>query len=150
MIQIEFNEDNTICALCNGACCKSHPCAVFPQDVIPFTKEHILEMVNNKYTINWWEGDVIPNGNLYQVYYLMPRTKSENTSYCGSWGGECIFFKNNKGCELEWNNRPTGGKSLIPNKEFKCKHTINPSDKKAACIEWRNHQLLLKEVIDCL
>lgn len=136
---MENNENFKICSTCNGKCCKSHPCAVFPEDIKPLSKEKIREMINSNYCINWWEGDVIEEGNLSRVYYIMPRVKGDNRVIVNSWGGECTFFVNNKGCSLSWQDRPTGGKLLIPG-VGSCTILGGKSDKFLACMAWRRDE----------
>lgn len=147
---MENNENKLICSKCETSCCKQHPCAVFPEDVKPFTLANIVNMLKGNYSINSWDGDVGKYDELGCVYYIMPKVKSQKQIVTSSWGGECILLTD-KGCKLSWEQRPTGGKLLIPS-ETRCKPDIpdNLSDKEYACIAWRPHQNLLIEAISII
>ena len=153
---MQNNENYELCSKCGGRCCKNFGCYISPDEVIKrkgeISFDIILELLKSGYVaMDWWEGDIleddesIPNCELYcQVFYLRMRHKSEG-AICGSWGGECVCLTDT-GCMFTWNNRPLGGRSLIPTADKACEDT---SYTKEQCVlEWREYYDILSEVYD--
>lgn len=107
---IENNENREICSECNGECCKRHPCLLFPQDLKEVTIEKVTELLKGNYCLNYWEADE-------PVYFIQPKIKGDTRVVQDIWYGECIFFEDNLGCKLPFEDRPFSGKALIPDKE---------------------------------
>lgn len=52
------NNEKPICATCQGACCKRYAGIISPEQVVPFTKERIIQMVIEEgYCFDDWSGD---------------------------------------------------------------------------------------------
>lgn len=133
-----------ICKSCNGSCCKQMPGCNLPTDCAPPLSETLVSMLSSgNYAIDAWEGDPI-GGDRERVYYVRPRTKSaENKLYDFSWGGECIFFEDGKGCSLKEDERPAGCLLLEPKEDGECK--VHGAGKQEAATAWIPYQ---DEIID--
>lgn len=111
-----------VCSKCNGRCCKSHPCHVFPEDFDKITVDTVIKKLQEGYCLDYWENVKKDDERTY--WYIRPSVKGkQHLLVDATWGGECIFFENGKGCVLSERQRPSGGKALIPRKkpELECK-----------------------------
>lgn len=149
------NNEHSICATCNGKCCRHHSCEVHPEQVFGNEKptiEKLIEFLScGKYQIDWWEGDIREkygivsndNSHRYESYYIRPtHTNSPNTLYDPAWNGCCVFFVDGKGCELDFEHRPYGGKILPPREDMKC---VSSYTKSECCRDWSYfHDLFLE------
>jgi hypothetical protein len=105
--------------------------------------ESLKNIIDKGYiSIDWWEGDVFGN-NRGCTYYLRVRNKDADI-VDASWGGECILLTNN-GCSLSFNERPKGGRGLIPKEDFNCEVTYS---KKDSCRDWYPYQDILTKLVD--
>jgi hypothetical protein len=141
--------DYTICAKCNGRCCKRCSGSYIPSDFNQvITKKFIKSLLKTEmYAIDWWEGDA-KGGNLNQTYYLRPRHKNE-PAICGSWGNECINFTDGIGCSLKEKDRPFQCRMLIPNVDGKCETLeIDKASKQECAIAWYEYQNILQEIVN--
>lgn len=120
--EVPRNEDFGVCAGCTHVCCDNMPCETWPYDVSKtvegLTQAIVDRLKTGRWAVDWWEGDVM--GNPHEGYtrslYLRPACQGkEGKLEDASWGGACTFYTPGKGCSLSWEERPTGGKSLIPN-----------------------------------
>ena len=146
---MENNENKTICSLCAGKCCKNMGCHLAPEDVNEISVKEILSLINTEnYSIDYWEGDVF-NKKRGVTYYL--RMRNLNSPIIDpSWGGKpCAMFSISTGCKLNWENRPMGGKGLIPKKDEKspCRTIYS---KEQCCKDWYKYQDIFDEVIAIL
>ena len=157
---IKRNETPELCKECGGACCKRQPCTCFPHDVfgdkVPTAQRLIDFLASDNYQIDWWEGDPFDpefyeDGYKYsRIYYIRPRENPNpeiahsNMLYDPMWFGEC-YLHTSTGCALDWDHRPSGGKSLTciaPN----VASDDTPEAKKAAAKEWRELQWLFEGI----
>lgn len=151
------NNEHSICAECNGACCRGMGCELHPKDV--FGEEHptierLVEFLScGFYQIDYWDGDIREHFDIefdyddYKgtCYYLRAKHTNSNSLLNGSWGGTCVLFEDGKGCKLSWEQRPYGGKALIPNETKKC-HSIYGKAK--AALDWLEYRDLVIEALD--
>lgn len=142
---MENNENKSICHSCGGACCRNMGCHISPRDLPEISVDYILNMLKTgNYSIDYWEGDVFEKER-GQTYYLRMRNVGSNI-VDPSWGGKpCVMFSPEIGCKLSWENRPRGGKALIPQKDFNCSKTTY--SKKDCVIEWYEFQNILDKVV---
>lgn len=132
--------DEEICKECGGDCCKAMPGSCLPEDFEEPIFESIRDaLATGKYAVDWWEGDPTDNDELDRACYIRPRTKGVEKIYDPSWGGECIFFTEGKGCELQPDERPANCRLLEPRKVGNCvlHETYNKRD---IAIAWIPHQ----------
>lgn len=142
---------NPVCAKCNGLCCKRSPCLVAPEEFDEITEEIIIEKINQGFCIDYWEGDFSEDYKQMVVYFMRPRMKDyKEEIYHAGWSGECIFFVDNKGCSLSWENRPSQGRALVPDPKLKMCKTIDGYRKKDIVERWAPYSELLSRVVDRL
>ncbi len=139
------NENIEICKLCGGKCCKGMGCHYSPRDFNEVTIDILRRELNKGYvSIDWWEGDVYNNDNGYErVYYLRMRNKNAPI-VDPSWGGECMLLTE-RGCSLPFDERPMGGRALIPKHNDGC---IQPYSKEDCCKEWYWYQDVLQKLCE--
>jgi Fe-S-cluster containining protein len=148
-MQLEINkfdriyENKLICTSCGGKCCKSMGCHYAPSDFTEITFETLNNLLAEGYTsIDWWEGDVF-GGDRECTYFLRVRNVNANI-VDPSWGGRCILLTD-KGCKLSYQDRPKGGRSLIPNSSGDCIVTYS---KEECCQEWYDYQDILDRLVE--
>lgn len=138
------------CRECGGTCCKQVPGITWPSDFFPHEQlQEILEsyLRTGYWSVDWWEGDprdenAVPIGErLSCVYYLRPATVfGKGKLRDPSWGGQCVFWTQEHGCGLMYQNRPHECRHLNP---ASCTHD-NPEEsgisKQQTCIEWIPYQ----------
>lgn len=136
-----------LCVGC-GKCCKSMPGGHAPSDFgadISGGVRRALE--SGRYTLDWWEGDVVPNGEMYRVLFLRPSIKGkEGQVFDPAWGGECTFLSDT-GCSLKRSDMPIECRTLRPmsKPDGQCISEIN---KERLCELWRPYQSLLVSIAD--
>jgi len=138
-----------MCEVCGSKCCKEIPGTLYPEQVRPLSATTIAEMLRTgQWSIDCWEGDVIPDGGLGHVKYLRPATMTgRNTHFDRSWGGVCVFLGHNS-CKLPWDNRPLGCQMLKPGPApGMCCIPGVEEPKKHGALAWRPHQALLREAL---
>lgn len=144
---LQFFDPGKFCASC-GKCCKSLPGAHVPDDFDIDILEQVRSLLSGgRYAIDWWEGDVIEDGDLSAVMFLRPATKGkEGVTYDPSWGGECTFLTAN-GCSLPRDKMPAECKALRPMSSAggDCPSELG---KQAVALAWRPYQSLLRMVGD--
>lgn len=130
-----------LCMDCGGHCCKKMPGATFPSD-FGKSKKEIMENVRKilatgKFGIDWWEAEK-------PRYYVRPKTQGESKLFNSSWGGVCIFFNQDKGCNLNFRDRPRECRYLIAGKPEKSCLTYAPpsarfsNNKEGASLAWQS------------
>lgn len=130
--------DEDLCRTCGGKCCKSYPCANLPED-FGETEDEVKTAVRaaistGRWAIDWWEGDPT-GGNRSTACYVRPAVKGmEGRTHDPSWGGSCTFLSPT-GCELSYEERPSGGR-LLEAQENPQDCIIHGASKKEACIAW--------------
>jgi Fe-S-cluster containining protein len=114
------NENSFICQKCGGACCKSLPGMMFPEDVLALADTTDMAAAlayafANQFVVDWWEGDVTKPGQLGGVtYFIRPRAKNDDRPVRNSsWGGTCVFLGQN-GCVKVYAQRPRVCRELSP------------------------------------
>ena len=140
----DSNEDKSICANCHGNCCEHMGCHISPREIKDISAKSLINFIESSecVSIDWWEGDVIPDGELEKVYYLRMRNRGfrvEDPSH----GGRCIAL-DKEGCVLDFNYRPAGGRGLLPRPDRRCEVVYS---KKQCVEEWREYQDILSEVV---
>jgi len=143
-------EAPSVCAACGGVCCKNQPGAVFPEDVgFPEEPERLISMLRSgRYAIDWWEGDIDPEGDLDVCYFVRPAARGrEGQTRHASWGNDPCTFLTETGCALPFEERPRGCRMLTPGPEGKDCQPREGSTKADACRAWRPYHEELVEII---
>lgn len=124
-----------ICKRCGGKCCKAMPGGCLPEDFGESLLENLTKAFKTgNYAVDWWEGDPTGNDEIECGYYVRPKVKGVDRIYDPSWGGECIFFTNGKGCELSPSERPANCRLLEPKETGNCK--LHGVEKDKIAIAW--------------
>ena len=136
-----------VCAKCRGKCCRSLPGVAYPSDFKNRT-EIKKAIMSGKWAIDWWVGDP-GDGKEATAYFVRPATTDKlGKIYDPSWGGQCIFLKEN-GCELKPKKRPKECRELKPNNNGSRCITHNNTGKQTAAIAWRSYYELLNSFHGC-
>ena len=135
------NENLELCVECKGKCCKNLGCHFSPKDFKAIDFETLKNLIEKGYiSIDWWEGDVFDK-NRRRTLYLRIRNKDANI-VDPSWGGQCMLLTEH-GCSLPFNERPMGGRGLIPS----INECIVGYSKEDCCKEWYIYQDLLEKLV---
>ena len=100
-------ENQTLCSACGGYCCKQSPCFFMPEDFPDLSLEGLLKEFREKDYLC-----II----LDEVAYISMRTehwKSVVRLFEKRVSGPCVLLTPT-GCKFSYDERPTGGKLLIP------------------------------------
>lgn len=138
-------ENKELCNLCEGACCKSMGCHYSPQDFKEISFESLKVEIDKGYiSIDWWEGNPFDDldYSIDQAYFL--RVRNINSEVVDpSWGGVCSLLTDN-GCTLSYEERPKGGRELIPVAgNINC---IANYSKQDCAKEWYKHDDILTQL----
>lgn len=143
------------CAKCKGICCISSGCLISPDDFNLkdcFTNEildkdkayQILEKEIRKgyISIEEIDGDqvCVTNGIIY-ILHVRDYDAPIGISLRKEKHSHCILLTDN-GCPFTYEERPTGGKMLVPNYP-ECESDYNLRD---CCKEWLPFQYVLREL----
>ena len=143
--EIKTYQATEACSKCQGSCCRHMGCHYSPQDFDDLSFEGLKrEIEKGRISIDWWESK-------NPEYYLRARHIFEPIVH-GSWGGVCVNWNPEKGCELSWEERPLGGKALKPMKKGlvgkivgSCKPSYTKEDSKN---EWLKYSDILKALVE--
>ena len=152
-------ENKKLCSICRGQCCKHGGCELSPSDFKEgVTYETIKARIERGLiSIDWWEGNVFEDiedspyrsENINRCLFLRMRHKGASV-VDPSFGGECVALTE-KGCSLPYDERPKGGRELIPDIEIKKDYLkLNcHSDwsKKDSAIEWFEYREILHRLL---
>lgn len=142
-MNIPNNENHNICAECGGCCCKRYGGAYHPEDFdCEITVESVEKLLDTgKVSIDWYE---IDNGG--RGYFLRSR-HANGGKVDPSWGDRCVNLTDT-GCSLEFDKRPFGCRSLIPEKNERGECTKGAVGKEESYIIWKPYQDVLSVVCD--
>lgn len=132
-------ENKEICSKCKGKCCKTMGCHYSPKDFEEISFEYLMSQIDKGYiSIDWWEGNPFEdNRNIHRAFFLRVRNV-ESPIVDPSWGGRCSLLTET-GCSLTYNERPTGGRLLIPGEK-----NCVPKYTKEDCVkEWYKYNDIL-------
>ena len=146
----------SLCSECGGECCKSTPGAYAPEDF--FNGQGKLDiwklyemMRDGEAVLGVYDGDPRYAGDFEDyddevsvVYYPKPPYKKGNDRLVDArlpWNLDGCARLKEDGCELEFEDRPFGRRSLVPiqdeDGEFKCRQPFDGmSDKQFLAIKW--------------
>lgn len=148
------NNEHSICAQCNGNCCRHMGCEISPEDVIKWkgeiTEQTITELLDTEYiSIDWWEGDprrdIAPGEKKVSNGYYLRMRHVGMFAIDPSFGGVCKALKPD-GCALTWDQRPTGGKLLVPDPDNPARGCESIYGKRIPAIEWIPYNTILEKV----
>lgn len=147
---INKNVNSSICAECGGTCCKGCGCHFSPDDFKNISFESLKKEIEKGYiSIDYVDGEMIYSD--VGVYILRIRNQGAPIVDIGFGIRTPCVLLTKKGCKLDYEHRPTGGKLLIPSSissfchEMACKSRYNISD---CCYEWLPHKKLLQKLVE--
>jgi hypothetical protein len=145
--------NHTMCAACDGECCKRMPGHCLPSDFgetgSDIENNLATALQSGKYAIDWWEGD--PRANiptekrLSQAYFIRPATVENRGLFDPSWGGLCVFHTP-EGCLLPDETRPYGCRMLKPDKESDKGCIQLGTNKQEACVLWIPYHAVIEQI----
>ena len=131
-----------LCKKCGGKCCQELPGCCLPEDFDNDENKVKAALKSGNYAIDWWEGDE-------PLYFVRPATKLGKEKEClfdPSWGGECIFFTQDIGCALPYEQRPSGCRLLEPVESGKC--ISHGAGKWEAALAWKGYHEMFEHLRD--
>lgn len=133
------NENFEICSKCNGSCCKKLPGMMNPNQLQEVNELTLRNKLKEGFQFDYIEGNE-------PIYYLRPSTiQSIGKTVDASWGGQCIFFKDKKGCSFTFDERPQQCQDLEPKADMRC---ISSKTKTQYAMEWLPYQEIIKNIIN--
>lgn len=139
-----------LCKKCGGACCKTCGCQFSPEDFKEVNFDSLYHEIEKGYIAFDVFDDADWRGDTF-VYYLRVRNKGE--SLCDSLRPilrkkqGCILLTK-RGCKLTYENRPTGGRNLLPiydhDHHLNCHQTYDTVE---CAHEWLPYKELLGQLI---
>lgn len=146
------NVNNQICAECGGECCKRCGCHFSPDDFQEISFDFLKKELEKGYiSIDFVDGEMIYQN--FGIYILRARNKDAPIVDLGYKRSPCILLTE-KGCKLDYEHRPTGGRLLIPSN--KCHSLFGVAERRCnstysidkCCYEWKSHQKLLHNLVE--
>ena len=103
---IEKTLNPEMCKKCGGKCCQQCGCSYFPEDFMDLSFEAIYKKISlNEVAIDSFKFLGSPYNPLDEpIYYLRVANRK---------GGGCVFLTDT-GCKLSYEERPAGGRLLVP------------------------------------
>lgn len=143
---VQIFTPSNACVGC-GACCRMLPGQFLPSDLGETVGERKAKarelLLSGSYSIDWWEGDVDPAGDLSRVVHLRPATMTgRGFIFEASWGGTCVMLGDN-GCTLPRDQMPFVCKALEPTADRSCHNGMSKEDVARA---WRGDHDWLEEL----
>lgn len=142
-----------LCTECGGACCKRCGCEFSPDDFSEISFETLKNEIEKGYiSIDFAYGEEILRSS--GVYFLRARNAGRPIVDTEDVRGSGCILLTDSGCKLDYEQRPSGGRLLIPaeeKKNFLGENTrICKSDYKIeeCCDEWIPFQEIIGELIN--
>ena len=136
-----------LCKECGGNCCKTMGCHYSPEDFKDISYESLKKEIERGHiSIDWWEGDPADDGELNigeKAFFLRVRNIGAGI-VDASWGGVCMLLGED-GCILNDEDRPKGGRLLVPCEDGKCEVLYS---KQQAAIDWLKYKDILLRLYD--
>lgn len=128
---MEKNENLDICKKCGGLCCKKSGCDVWLDDITDKSQNGILDMLaTERYSIVALMHFKNVNGRVCNMPFLYLRARNNGRDIVDllSMKTTCVNLTSN-GCTFSYEDRPSGGKNLIPSEKGDCKPKEDPLEK---------------------
>lgn len=118
--------NKALCSRCKGRCCKETGCFFMPEDFERIEVRYLKNEVDKGYISISAALSIFGIPLPKPILYLKIRNKG--ASICDlSECGECMLLTD-KGCELSFEKRPSGGKGLIPRENNACYSVFSKTD----------------------
>ena len=148
-------ENRDLCTVCGGRCCKMAPCHFAPHDFADLSYKAIKKIIKNKgyiSVVRFSESSINATAEcigFVQKEFFVLRVRTGETKIAVNsteiFKGDWCSMLSNSGCKLSFEERPYGGKMLIPGEGRSCeqKYTI-----KECVMDWIPYQKVLKRVFN--
>lgn len=155
-MDIAYNQDLGVCGRCGGRCCRNMGCHTHPDDIIkrfgPITEESLRKaLLCGDYSADCWDGDVREDNDIpfdesdarCECWFIRARHIGSG-AVDKSYGGICANLTKH-GCKFSWDERPSGGKALVPQEGGKCHDTS--FDKVPAVVAWLPYSRMIEDIV---
>lgn len=143
---MEIIEDRNICAKCGGMCCKKSGCDYWIEDVKDKSLNGLINFIasENVSIVAFMHFKEL-NGKIINAPFLYLRARNDDRDIVDllSMKTKCSKLTDT-GCEYSYEERPSGGKNLVPVENGRCHPNINPMDK---ILEWEPYQKQLTRIV---
>lgn len=155
------NENADLCGSCTEKCCENMGCEIFPIDVIKrygeISVDAIERWIETGYvSLDWWEGD--PRNDMDELdkgFFLRTRHK-DAPIVDPAFQGICKFYDKEIGCTLTFEERPLGGRLVVPKPNRQCDYgewedkiwDYRGSSKQIAALHWLPFKDILGKIYD--
>ena len=140
-------ENIELCAKCGGFCCKKSGCDYIPSDFKSLAMNDIVEILDkgNVSIVAQLLFTRLKNGKLVcePFLYLRARNTGRDAVDLYSFKTRCSQLADN-GCKLSYEERPAGGRNLIPKDNMGCYPADNLQENMK---KWESYQKVLAKVI---
>ena len=144
---MEKYEDKDICKECGGFCCIKSGCDYFVSDFDNINIDTIETILNQGYAsiVAYLDIKRLNNGNLFinPILYLRARNINREAIDLFSFKTTCMSLGKD-GCKFDLENRPSGGATLIPQRDMKCYSKV---DRINELNKWLPYQKLLHRIV---
>ncbi len=146
---MEKIENKIVCQKCGGYCCKKSGCDYYPLDFVSYKADYLEEEIKKgfisivallKFSDDHGQKTVRP------FLYLRARNKGRGPVDLVSYKKTCASLDTD-GCRFDYDNRPSGGKHLVPSAKghFYCYPDVDPLKE---VLKWRNYQNVLRTLVE--
>lgn len=143
------NINSKVCSQCGGKCCKRCGCPFSPDDFEDISFEYLKKELEKGYiSIDYVDGEMILED--FGIYILRARNQDMPIVDVGFRRGTPCILLTEKGCKLDYEHRPSGGKLLVPDQEFESHESLrchSNYDMDDCCHEWKPHQKILSQLV---
>lgn len=131
-----------LCSKCKGRCCKETGCFFMPQDFEKIEYEYLKSQIDTKGYISIAAANSV-YGIVFPIFRLYLKVRNVESEICNcSTKGTCMLLTPT-GCDLDFKDRPSGGKALIPRRDNRCYSKITADQAIAA---WIPYEDILKKL----
>lgn len=150
---ISKDVNSQICSECKGKCCKMCGCHFSPDDFKEISFEYLKREIEKGYiSIDYVDCEMIYEN--FGVYILRIRNANAPIVDTGFNRRTPCILLTDEGCKLEYKDRPSGGKLLVPSEKF-FKNSLKQKERycyqkytiENCCYEWKPHQGLIFQLI---
>lgn len=144
---MEIIENKEICSNCGGKCCKKSGCDYTVDDFDNLSFNYLYELLQegNISIVSTLKITITANDKEWITPFLYLRSRNINRPIVDllSLKTTCSQLLEN-GCRYTYQERPSGGKNLIPSPNYDCRHNINQRE---LLKEWERYQKVLSRLV---
>lgn len=138
-----------ICSQCGGKCCKKCGCHFSPDDFQEISFDFLKQEIEKGYiSIDYVDREIILED--FGMFILRIRNQKSPIVDVENYTRNPCILLTEKGCKLDYEHRPTGGKLLIPDnnlKNFESPQCHSYYDIDDCCHEWKPYQEILYQLV---